>query len=122
MPQKPVKQGIKCWVRADAATGYVSAFEVYTGRKGDTVEKGLGANVVTSLCESIYRTNHQIYFDNFFTSVDVALDLLQNGLYSCWTLRSNRKGFPTELKKHLKNGSEKRGDSKVAQAVPAGYG
>ena len=57
MPQKPVKRGIKCWVRADAVTRYVSAFEVYTGRKGDTVEKGLGANVVKSLCESIYHTS-----------------------------------------------------------------
>ena len=33
--------------------GYVSAFAVYTGRKGDTVEKGLGASVVKSLCKSI---------------------------------------------------------------------
>ena len=30
-----------CWVIADAATGYVSAFKVYMGEKGDTVEKGL---------------------------------------------------------------------------------
>ena len=104
MPQKPVKRGIKCWVRADAVTGYVSAFEVYTGRKGDSVEKGLGANVVKSLCESIYHTKRHIYFDNFFSSVDVALDLLQNGLYSCGTVSSNRRRFPTELKKHLKKG------------------
>ncbi len=109
MPQKPVKRGIKCWVRADAVTGYVSAFEVYTGRKGGTVEKGLGENVVKSLCESIYHTKQHIYFDNFFSSVDLALDLLQNGLYSCGTLRSNRKGFPNKLKKTSKERIRKKG-------------
>ena len=51
--------------------------------------------------------------------MDLALDLLQNGLYSCGTLRSNRKGFPTELKKHLRKGLDNRGDSKVVQAVQA---
>ena len=108
MPQKPVKREIKCWVRADAVTGYVSAFEVYTGRKGDTVEKGLGANVVKSLCESIYHTKRHIHFDNF-SSVDLALDLLQNGLYSCGTLRSNKRGFPTELRKTCKERIRKKG-------------
>ena len=38
MPLKPTKQGIKIWMRADANTGYVSAFNVYTGKKGDSVE------------------------------------------------------------------------------------
>ena len=76
----------------------MSASEVYIGRKGDTVEKGLGANVMKSLCESIYHTKRHIYFDNF-SSMDLALDLLQN---SCGTLRSNRKGFRTELKKTSK--------------------
>ena len=49
MPMKPIKQGIKVWARADADNGYVSAFEVYTGRKGNTREKGLGAAVVKRL-------------------------------------------------------------------------
>ena len=35
MPNKPVKRGIKCWMQAEATTGYMSAFEVYTGKKGD---------------------------------------------------------------------------------------
>ena len=40
MSNKPIKQGIKVWVRADADSGYVSAFEVYTGKKGNTAERG----------------------------------------------------------------------------------
>ena len=121
MPNKPVKRGIKCWMRADATTGHLSAFEIYTGKKGDSVEKGLGAQVVKGLCASLYHSNRHIYFNNFFSrlSVNLALDLLR-GLYSCGTPRSNRKGFPEGLKKHLKKGLENRGDSKTVQAVQEG--
>ena len=31
---------------ADARNGYVSSFDVYTGKSGDKVEHGLGARVV----------------------------------------------------------------------------
>ena len=33
MPMKPIKRGIKVWVRADSNNGYFSQFEVYTGEK-----------------------------------------------------------------------------------------
>ena len=52
LPMKPVKRGFKVWMLADS-NGYVSTFEVYTGKKGNTTERGLGANVVLSLTESI---------------------------------------------------------------------
>ena len=45
MPMKPIKRGIKIWMRANAENGYVSALDVYTIKKGDNVEKGLGSKV-----------------------------------------------------------------------------
>ena len=42
MPLKPVRRGIKVWTKAEASSGYVSAFQVYTGKQGGTVETGLG--------------------------------------------------------------------------------
>ena len=36
-------------------------------------------------------------------------------MYSCGTLRSNRKGFPSDLKPYLKKGLNERGESKVRQ-------
>ena len=53
MPKKPVKRGIKVWMLADATNGYVSSFEVYTGKKKDSVEKGLGARVVKNLTQHL---------------------------------------------------------------------
>ena len=39
MPKKPIKRGFKVWVRAEADIGYVSEFEVYTGKKDDGPKK-----------------------------------------------------------------------------------
>ena len=114
MPIKPTKWGIKVWGRADANNGYISAFEVYTGRKGNRTEKGRGATIVKGLTEQLHGTYRHVFYDNFFSSVDLALDLLRAGLYSCGTLRSNCKGFPALLKLVVK-GLDTRGSSKTYQ-------
>ena len=111
MPNKPVKRGIKIWMRAEAVNGYVSALKVYTGKTGKGVEHGLGSSVVKHLSEDLHHTYRHLYFDNFFSSVDLLLDLLRVGLYGCGTLRSNRKGFPKDLAAYVKKGLKKRGDS-----------
>ena len=55
MPKKPIKCGIKVWAQADAKTGFVSSFEVYTEKKGDKVETGLGASVVKNLTTHLHN-------------------------------------------------------------------
>ena len=115
MPLKPVKRGIKVWARADASNGYVSAFQVYTGKSGDTIEQGSGARVVKDFTQDLKDTHRHIYFDNYFSSVDLLLDLFRNGLYGYGTLRTNRKGFPPQLKTIAKKGLKERGDSKTCQ-------
>ena len=49
----PIKRGIKVWMRADAVSGYVSAFQVYSGKKGNSTEKALGSKVVKHLTEEL---------------------------------------------------------------------
>ena len=60
MPMKPVKQGFKVWVRADAVNGYLCTFEVYVGRLSDstTTKVGLGERVVLQLSESLRGSNY----------------------------------------------------------------
>ena len=110
MSKKPIKRGFKIWMRADSDSGYVSKYEVYQGKTGSTVEKGLGAKDVMRLTEDIHKKYHHVYFDNFFTGLDLMLNLLRCGTYSCGTMRSDRKGFPTALKPLVKRGLPKRGD------------
>ena len=49
-----------------------------------------------------------LYFDNFFTGIDLLLDLERSQLYGCGTVRTNRKGFPSELKPVVKKGMKER--------------
>ena len=73
-------------------------------QKGNAVEKHLGARVVKTLTETYVNTFRHIYFDNFFTSLGLLIDLYKSGLYGCGTMRSDRKGFPQQLKSVAKRG------------------
>ena len=115
IPLKPTKRGIKVWALSDALNGFMTKFEVYTGKKGGNVEKNLGYNVVMTLTRPYINTHRHVYFDNFFTSVELLLDLLKNGLYACGTTRINRKGFPEALKIFVKKGLEERGANRTYQ-------
>ena len=72
---------------------------MYTGKQGDTVEKGLPSRVVKSLTQEMKGKNFHVYFDNFFNSFDLLNDLVSDDIYACGTARSNRRGFPEALKK-----------------------
>uniref|UniRef100_A0A1X7UCR2 PiggyBac transposable element-derived protein domain-containing protein n=1 Tax=Amphimedon queenslandica TaxID=400682 RepID=A0A1X7UCR2_AMPQE len=106
MPMKPVKRGIKVWARADSTNGYISRFQVYTGKETSS-ETGLGSHVVKDLTSDIHHKNHQVF------SVS---DLLQKGIYACGTIRSNCRGFPPELAPLLRKGLSQRGDSITVQS------
>ena len=72
---------------------------MYTGRKKGTVKHQLGTRVVKDLTEDQHRKWHHAYFDNFFTSHNLLVDLEKRGIYGCGTARKDRRGFPKELKK-----------------------
>ena len=98
LPMKPVKRGIKVWVCAEASSGYVCDFQVYTGKKQDgATEQNLGYRVVHDLTRNFVGKNHHVFFDNFFSTVKLAEDLLKDGIYCCATARANRKDFPKDL-------------------------
>ena len=98
LPKKPVKRGIKVWALADGHSGYMSAFQVYTGKSGNTLEAGM------SLSEAYQNTLLHVYFDNFFKSPSLLIELAKVGLYACGTVNTNRKGFPQTLKETAKKG------------------
>ena len=98
VPLKPVKRGIKAWVRADARNGIMCELSVYTGKEGDQTETNLGAKVIKKLTRKIGH-NHHIYCDNYFTSVPLFEELLEDdSTYACGTFRRDRKGIPQDIK------------------------
>ena len=65
LPLKPIKRGIKVWVRADSHNGYFSQFDIYTGKGSNTSpELGLGGSVVRLLTCPIVGKFHQVFMDS----------------------------------------------------------
>lgn len=61
------------WCLAVSRNGYLQAFDVYTGATEGATE-GLGASVVKRLAKGLRKKGYHLYFDNFFSSVDLAQD------------------------------------------------
>lgn len=87
VPLKPIKRGIKAWVRADAQIGILCEFSIYIGKEGNCTETDLGAEAVKKFTRSIAGHNHHIYCDNYFTSVKLFEIILQDSTYACSTFK-----------------------------------
>ncbi len=82
MPMKPTKWGYKVWSWCDSHNGYLCKFEVYTEANTGSVtnEGGLGAAFVKRLTTPFRGKNNYVYFENFFSTVSLAKELLQRYL------------------------------------------
>ena len=103
LPLKPVKRTFKVLAMSDAINGYMCDFNVYTKATGGR-EVALGEKVVLT-SDSIMGRHHQLFFDNYFTSVNLLSTLLEKGTYACCTIRTNRKQYPTEISDEVKKSS-----------------
>ena len=101
MPKKPHKWGMKAWVLADAANGYVWDWRLYAGKEDDAPSSlGLAHRVVLDLLDHDHLKNkgYHVYMDNFYTSPALFKDLRERGFESCGTIRSNRVGIPDDIR------------------------
>lgn len=72
MPMKPIKRGVKMWMRCDAKTGYTYDLNIYTGKETNSEVIGtLGERVVLNLTSTIRNNDVAVIFDRFFTSVSL---------------------------------------------------
>ncbi|XP_044735464.1 piggyBac transposable element-derived protein 4-like [Chrysoperla carnea] len=94
LPSKPDKYGMKIWWICDSKTSYPLFGIPYLGKEGQNRAENLAYNVVNQLCEPYFRSNRNVTFDNYFTSIDVAKSLAQNGLTIVGTLRKNKACIP----------------------------
>ena len=100
MPYKPDKFGIKFWVAADVQTKYMLHSFPYFGKDNSRpTEITLGEHVVLWLTEPYRKTSRNLTKDNFFTSVNLAKTLRQEGISIVGTVNCIRKEIPQEIKK-----------------------
>ena len=98
MPKKPVKRGFKMWSLSCSCCGYLCNFHVYSGKLTTKRETGLAKKAVLGLTEPFEGINHVIYLDNYFTSLDLTVELRKKHIYTVGTARSDSKGLPACLK------------------------
>lgn len=97
MPAKPHKWGYKLFVLS-GVSGYIYNFEVYTGQENANENRpdsqpnlGASANVVMRLLHNLpQHLNHRVYFDNYYTTVPLMVELGQRGIEALGTVRRNR--------------------------------
>ena len=97
MPAKPAKYGIKIFWLCDVSNGYVLHGIPYCGRDGERAV-GLAKNIVLELSKPYYHTHRNVYIDRYFTSHELIVELLKNGLTCTGTIMSNRRSVPLEMK------------------------
>ena len=106
-PKKPKKWGFKNLVRA-GASGFMYDFFIYSGKdesQGDGQYKHLQkcAQIVAKLSEDIPKhEGHKLFFDNWFSTLDLFHYLKSNGILAAGTIRANRIAkCPIESDKNL---------------------
>ena len=57
-------------------------------------------DVVMRLCQHLKGQGYHVYFDNFYTGVQLVKDLLAMKLLSCGTLQTCRKGGTSRVQEH----------------------
>ena len=114
MPAKPVKRGIKVWMRCDALTGYTYDINIYVGKEDVSQEGTLGERVVKLLVSSIQDRDVTLAFDRFFTSVNLMKDL---NFAAAGTCMKNRKNMPKDTVAIKKGETEFLGNDKGVLCV-----
>ena len=101
MKDKPIKRGLKLFLRNNSDSGYLQQFELYLGKRGTVAKSihGVYFDIINRLTFRLRGKGHRIWFDNLYTSVPVALHLQRHGLSCCGTVRANRKFLPAPLAK-----------------------
>ena len=111
-PMKPIERGFKLWSLADM-DGYLYKFNIYQGKNETETDPrmpnyfDLGNKVVYELTKSLYGGWHEVYFDNYFTSVPLAEFLLAHKVLCCGTIQKTKKYLPKDMTPDSKL---KRGD------------
>ena len=104
-PAKPSKWHLKLFEVSDARTGYVIAFDVYTGKNktrcalnADVLDPDSTqtTKVVVGLMQkgNLLGKGHHVYMDNYYSSPDLFLELHNKECFACGTCRKNRKNLP----------------------------
>ena len=113
---KPCKFYVKLFMVSEQQTGYMSAFSIYTGsecnelvQRNATMDPSCSITTKTvmglGLLDSgnLLDMHRHVWFDNWFNSVELLLEMLARDTYGAGTVRTNRKDLSKAVVgKHVK--------------------
>ncbi|CAG9327672.1 unnamed protein product [Blepharisma stoltei] len=111
MPAKPIKWGFKVFALCDSVSGYMWNFYIFSGKSQDDVHSTM--RVVLRLIESLQGSfhKHYLFFDRWYSSIELFNSLSNLGLAATGTVNPNRKGLPkASISKKTRNQFFLRGD------------
>ncbi|XP_054156697.1 piggyBac transposable element-derived protein 4-like [Oppia nitens] len=110
MPNKSHKRGIKFYVLCESSTGFMLNWHCHS--TNDKGTESFSEQIVLKLLEHVGEfSGHEVYTDNFYTSIPLAKSLINRNIGITGTIRINRKGLPINFKKPFTN-SEKLNKTK----------
>ena len=106
---------MKLYQLCESQSEYAVAFEIYTGSESKSVQTCIvldktvnkTCKLVMGLLENsgVLDVGYKVYFDNYYTSMDLMHELLSRYTFACGTVHANRKGLPVAVtKSKLKKG------------------
>ena len=108
IPSKPVCYGIKTFALVDVKTFYTFNLETYTGKPIANSRFNVSnqpKDVVLRLVQPIKNSGRNITADNWFTSIELIIELQKIKLSYVGTMRKNKAAIPPEFLPH-KNRAE----------------
>ncbi|XP_043494109.1 piggyBac transposable element-derived protein 4-like [Polistes fuscatus] len=104
-PSERARFGIKVYKLCESSSGYCYNFKIYTGCDKIYTTENASETVVKELSKPILHKGHTLYLDNWYSSPNLFVTLLNSKTNVIGTVRANRKNMPKDfLKKKLKIG------------------
>lgn len=99
MPKTPARYGIKIFSLVDSRMFYTSNMEVYVPNQpsGYYSLDTRPSSVVKRLTESIRNSGRYVTMDNWFSSIPLTVELLQNNLTVVGTLKRIKQSYHQKL-------------------------
>ena len=116
---KPHPWGIKAYVLSESKSGYMYNMVIYYGKETQLITvPGLNhtTNVVLTLISPLANMGYDLYTDRFYTSPQLATELLRVGTTLTGTVMVNKKNMPAATKSSGRK--PRKGDVSTYQRGP----
>ena len=109
-PSKRARFGVKFYKLCESSSGYCYRFKIYVGKdKTPGTDVPASESVVMEIAQPILNKGYTLYLDNWYSSPQLFIKLLENGTNVVGTVRKYRKHMPKALVSHkLKKGDAKK--------------